>query len=73
MLISYAVRSRNSGRKIGLKMEQPIYRVGDGLRALPPGGHVTIRSFVFGVGMVDPEAEILGTEIICRKTATRSH
>ena len=51
MLISYAVRSRNSGGKTGLKMEQPIYRVGDGLRALPPGGHATIRSFVFGVGV----------------------
>lgn len=73
MLISYAVISRNSGGKTGLKMEQPIYRVGDGLQALPPGGHATIRSFVFGVGVGDPEAETLGTERICRKTATRSH
>ena len=47
--------------------------MGDGLRALPPGGHVTLRSFVFGVGMGDSDAETLGTERICRKTATRFH
>lgn len=60
-------------RLTGLKKEQPNYRVAGSIRALPLWNEVTIRSFVFGVGMGDPETEAIGTEKICRITTSRSH